>query len=175
MRASWAARDTLEPAEAIRVLVHYVDALSQTGSTEKALAPMDTLLRIAPDDMEALARVALVTFENGSPKRSAELFRDLLSRFSSRMGDSERGQAQYRLGESLRQIGSLEEAKKPLEEATDLDPGNAAPLIALAKIYESEAKWAEVIKVKTPPLGRGDGRPARRATAPRLAIFPTTS
>ncbi|HEY3593945.1 MAG TPA: tetratricopeptide repeat protein, partial [Polyangiaceae bacterium] len=149
--------DTLERTEAIRVLVHYVDALSQTGSTEKALAPMDTLLRIAPDDMEALARVALVTFENGSPKRAAELFRDLLSRFSERMGESERGQAQYRLGEALRQTGNLDEAKKPLEEASDADPGNPAPLIALAKIYESEAKWTEVIKIKTRHLDVATG------------------
>ena len=141
--------DTLERAEAIRVLVHYVDALSQTGSTEKALAPMDTLLRIAPDDLEALERVAQVTFENGSPKRAAELFRDLLSRFAERMSEAQRGQAQYRLGESLRQLGNLEEAKKPLEEAADADPSNAAPLIALSKIYESEEKWPEVIKIKT--------------------------
>lgn len=149
--------DTLERAEAIRVLVHYVDALSQTGSTEKALAPMDTLLRIAPDDMQALERVALVTFENGSPKRAAELFQDLLERFGSRMSEHERGQAQYRLGEALRQVGNLADAKKPLEEAADADPSNAAPLIALAKIYEAEEKWNEVIKVKTRHLDVASG------------------
>jgi tetratricopeptide (TPR) repeat protein len=149
--------DTLERAEAIRVLVHYVDALSQTGSTEKALAPMDTLLRIAPDDMQALERVALVTFENGSPKRATELFQDLLERFGSRMSEHERGQAQYRLGEALRQIGNLADAKKPLEDAADADPGNAAPLIALAKIYEAEEKWNDVIKVKTRHLDVASG------------------
>lgn len=149
--------DTLERAEAIRVLVHYVDALSQTGSTEKALAPMDTLLRIAPDDQEALERVALVTFENGSPKRAAELFRDLLARFGERMSESERGKAQYRLGEALRQIGSIAEAKQPLEDAADADPSNAAPLSALAKIYESEGKWPEVIKAKTRQLDIATG------------------
>jgi tetratricopeptide (TPR) repeat protein/tRNA A-37 threonylcarbamoyl transferase component Bud32 len=149
--------DTLERSEAIRVLVHYVDALSQTGSTEKALAPMDTLLRIAPDDLEALERVAQVTFENGSPKRAAELFRDLLSRFAERMSEAQRGQAQYRLGESLRQTGNLAEAKKPLEDAADADPSSPAPLIALSKIYESEEKWAEVIKVKTRHLDVATG------------------
>ena len=91
--------DTLERSEAIRVLVHYVDALSQTGSEER-WRQCFALLRLAPDDMEALARVALVTFENSSPKRAAELFDDLLSRFGSRMSDVERGQAQYRLGRS---------------------------------------------------------------------------
>ena len=149
--------DTLDRPEAIRVLVRYVDALSQTGSTEKALAPMDTLLRIAPDDKEALERVALVTFENASPKRAAELFTDLLARFGSRMSDVERGQAQYRLGEALRQLGQLDVAKKPLEEAADADPSHAAPLVSLAKIYESQEKWQDVIKVKTRHLDVATG------------------
>jgi tetratricopeptide (TPR) repeat protein len=149
--------DTLERAEAIRVLVRYVDALSQTGSTEKALAPMDTLLRIAPDDVQALERVAQVTFENASPKRAAELFRDLLTRFGERMTEHERGQAQYRLGESLRQLGSLDDAKKPLEDAADADPSSAAPLVALGKIYQSEEKWNDVIKVKTRHLDIASG------------------
>jgi tetratricopeptide (TPR) repeat protein len=144
--------DTLERAEAVRVLVRYVDALSQTGSTEKALAPMDTLLRIAPDDLQALERVALVTFENGSPGRAAELFTDMLARFSSRMSVTERGAAQYRLGEALRQLGKLEDAKKPLEEAADADPSSSLPLIALAKIHEAEGKWTDVIKLKTRQL-----------------------
>jgi tetratricopeptide (TPR) repeat protein len=149
--------DTLERTEAIRVLVRYVDALSQTGSTEKALAPMDTLLRIAPDDMEALERVAQVTFENGSPKRAAELFRDLLARFGSRLGDGQRGQAFYRLGESLRLSGELEQARAPLEEAADADPSSPAPLIALSKILEAEEKWNDVIKVKTRHLDIASG------------------
>jgi tetratricopeptide (TPR) repeat protein/tRNA A-37 threonylcarbamoyl transferase component Bud32 len=149
--------DMLERAEAIRVLVRYVDALSQTGSTEKALAPMDTLLRIAPDDVQALERVAQVTFENGSPKRAAELFADLLARFGERLSEHERGQAQYRLGESLRQLGNLADAKKPLEDAADADPSSAAPLVALAKIYQSEEKWSDVIKVKTRHLDIASG------------------
>lgn len=152
--------DTLERSDAIRVLVRYVDALSQTGSTEQALAPMDTLLRLAPDDMEALERVALVTFEHGSPARAAELFSDLLTRFGTRLAAAERGRAQYRLGEALRRQGNLAEAKKPLEEAADLEPSSALPLVALAKIYEGEENWVEVIKVKTRHLdiATGDAR-----------------
>ncbi len=149
--------DTLERAEAIRVLVRYVDALSQTGSTEKALAPMDTLLRIAPDDAQALERVALVTFENGSPGRAAELFTDLLARFGTRLTETERGAAQYRLGESLRQLGKLSEAQKPLEDAADADPSSPLPLVALAKVYEAEEKWAAAIKLKTRHLDVATG------------------
>jgi tetratricopeptide (TPR) repeat protein len=152
--------DSLDKKAAARLLVRYVDALSQTGSTEQALAPMDTLLRIAPDDSDALARVAQVTFEHGSPKRAAELYHDLLSRFGKAMPTEARGKAQYRYGEALRLDGDLEASLAPLSEASDLDPSAPEPLVALAKLYETQEKWAEVIKVKTRNLdiATGDDR-----------------
>jgi tetratricopeptide (TPR) repeat protein len=149
--------DSLDKKEAIRLLVRYVDALSQTGSTEKALAPMDTLLRIAPDDSDALARVARVTFEHGSPKRAAELYQDLLARFSSALPSEARVTAQYRYGEALRLSGELEASLEPLIEASDLDPSASEPLVAQALVYEAQEKWSEVIKVKTRHLDIATG------------------
>jgi tetratricopeptide (TPR) repeat protein len=149
--------DSLDKKEAARLLVRYVDALNQTGSTEKALAPMDTLLRIAPDDSDALARVAQVTFEHGSPKRAAELYQDLLMRFGKSLSSEARVKAHYRYGESLRVSGDNERSLAPLEEASDLDPSASEPLVSLAKVYESQEKWAEVIKVKTRHLDIATG------------------
>ena len=60
LRAPANRADKLDKADATRVLVRYVDSLYKTGSSEKALAPMDELLKIAPNDAEALARVARV-------------------------------------------------------------------------------------------------------------------
>ncbi|HEY4106159.1 MAG TPA: tetratricopeptide repeat protein, partial [Polyangiaceae bacterium] len=149
--------DSLEKKEATRLLVRYVDALSQTGSTEKALAPMDTLLRIAPDDSEALERVAQVTFEHGAPKRAAELYKDLLARFDTVLAGESRVRAHYRYGEALRLSGDLAGALAPLQEAADLDPSASEPLFALAKLFEAQEKWAEVIKVKTRHLDIASG------------------
>ena len=81
--------ESLEKPEATRLLVRYVDALAQSGSTEQALAPMDTLFRLAPDDPAALERVAQVTYEHGSPVRAAELYGNLINRFASAL-DSDR-------------------------------------------------------------------------------------
>ncbi|HYQ27437.1 MAG TPA: tetratricopeptide repeat protein, partial [Polyangiaceae bacterium] len=149
--------DSLDKKEAARLLVRYVDALSQTGSTEKALAPMDTLLRIAPDDSDALARVAQVSFEHGSPKRAAELYRDLLTRFSQVLAFDIRVKAHFRYGEALRLSGDIEGSLGPLNEASDLDPSASEPLVALAKVYEAQEKWGEVIKVKTRHLDSATG------------------
>ena len=149
--------DSLDKKEAARILVRYVDALSQTGSTEKALAPMDTLLRIAPDDSDALARVAQVSFEHGSPKRAAELYKDLLARFSQVLSAEARVKAHFRYGESLRLAGDIEGSLASLNEASDLDPSASEPLVALAKVYEAQEKWGEVIKVKTRHLDSATG------------------
>jgi tetratricopeptide (TPR) repeat protein/tRNA A-37 threonylcarbamoyl transferase component Bud32 len=152
--------DLLEKSEAARVLVRYVDALSQSGSTEKALAPMDTLLRIAPDDAQALERVAQVTFENGSPVRAAELYKDLLTRFDATLKGEARARAQYRYGEALRKSGDVKGALAVLEEAADLAPTSGEPLVGLSAANEALERWEEVIRVKTRHLdiAHGDER-----------------
>lgn len=140
--------DSLDKKDATRVLERYVDTLSQTGSTEQALAPMDTLLRIAPDDFDAIGRVATVTFEHGSPARAAELYKDLLERFGKQQTGKDRALSLYRYGESLRKAGDLEKALAPLEESSELDPSLPEPLIALAAYWEAKEDWEKVLKVK---------------------------
>jgi tetratricopeptide (TPR) repeat protein/tRNA A-37 threonylcarbamoyl transferase component Bud32 len=149
--------DGLDKKDATRVLVHYVDALNQSGSTEKALPVVDTLLRLAPDDAEALERVAAVTFEHGAPARAAELFESYLDRFGARLSDEQKSLALYRRGEALRRSGDAAAAKQWLEEAADADLANAAPLIALAKIFEAEEDWQAVVKVKSRQLDIASG------------------
>ncbi|HEY3234511.1 MAG TPA: tetratricopeptide repeat protein, partial [Polyangiaceae bacterium] len=148
--------DSLPKEEATRVLVRYVDALSQSGSSDKALAPVATLLRIAPEDIKALEHVARVTYEHGAPKRAAELYKELLARASS-LSDSDRGVALYRRGESLRRSGDAKDAIEPLEEASDLDPSSAEPLISLAKAFEELGRWDQVVKVKNRHMDLAQG------------------
>jgi tetratricopeptide (TPR) repeat protein len=149
--------DSLPKPTAVRVLVRYVDALAKTASTEKALVPVDTLLRIAPDDSEALARVAQLTFAHGSPRRAAELYEDLLKRFDTTLHGRERAVALYRYGEALRRSDRPEPALVPLEEASDLDPSSELPLVALGLAYEKLEAWDKVIKAKTRHLDVASG------------------
>ena len=149
--------DKLDRADATRVLVRYVDALYKTGSTEKALAPMDELLKIAPNDAEALARVSRVSFDHGDPKRAYELYRELLGRFRERLTQSQEADSLYRLGESARRAGFLEFAFPPLAEAADLDPTSPEPLAALAKLYQAAGDWENVVKMKSRRLDVADG------------------
>lgn len=149
--------DSLDKKDATRVLVRYVDALSKTGSTEQALAPMDTLLRIAPDDMDAIGRVALVTHEHGSATRAAELYRDYLERFGKQLNSAERATSLSRYGDALRKSDKLDQALEVLQEAIDLDPEAAAPLEALCSVYEAKQDWEGAIKIKTRHLDIADG------------------
>jgi tetratricopeptide (TPR) repeat protein len=149
--------EALPRTEAVRILVSFVDALSQSGSTEKALVPMDTLLRLAPDDSAALERVAAVTFQHGAPARAAELYQDYLAKFPGELTETERALALYRLGESLRRGDKLEQAVAPLEEAADLVPNDPEPLVALARIFQALERWADVVRTKTRHLDLATG------------------
>ncbi|MFZ5894506.1 MAG: tetratricopeptide repeat protein [Myxococcota bacterium] len=140
-----------------RLLIRYVDSLAQTGSTEKALAAMDTLLRLAPDDAEALQRAAEVTFEHGSAARAAELFATLLERFGAGFDHHTRARILEHRGEALRRAGRPDEALAPLEEASELDSSAVGALVALAKVHEAAGRWNEVIKVKTRRLDSASG------------------
>lgn len=152
--------EALGEDEAIRVLIRYVDALSNAGSTDKALGPMATLLRLAPDHEEALARVAQVTFEHGDPERAAELLQSYLDRFGAQFKDAKRALATYRLGEALRRAGQTDAAIDRLEEACELDPGLTAPLQALAAAHAAAENWTAVMWAKSRHLdvAQGDER-----------------
>ncbi len=140
--------EMLEPSMAKRLLTRYVDAAARSGSTDKALAAGDALLRLAPDDCDALLRVTLVIFEHGDPKRSVELHYSLLERFADQLDLPTQAVVSYRYGESLRRAGHIEEARQQLEEASDLDPSAVAPLKAMAILHAEREDWEEVLRIK---------------------------
>ncbi len=149
--------DSLGEERAVPVLIRYVDALAKSGSTENALAAMDTLLRLAPENPEALARVAAVTFEHGSAKRAGELYYDYLTRFADDISDRERADATYRLGEAYRKSGEVDAAIQALKDATDMDPGAEEPLVALAQAYLDKENYPEAVRTKTEHLDIASG------------------
>ena len=141
--------ESIDKADQKRVIVRYVDSLARSGdSTQKAVHPVEVLLGISPDDPEAIAHAALVIFDHGEAQRSYELHHDLLQRFGDALLGQDRAQALYRLGESARRVGQLDEALNALLEAADMDPGAGAPLVSLASVYEAKGDWENVVKAK---------------------------
>lgn len=149
--------ETLGEAQAVPVLIRYVDALNRAGSTANALTAMDVLLRLAPDNAEAVGRVATVTFEHGAPKRAAELLYEYLTRFGATLSDRDRAVSTYHLGESYRKSGDPKAAIAALESAAELDPGAADPLIALAAVYSDLGDFASAVRAKNQHLDVATG------------------
>ncbi len=148
--------DTLPPEMAIRVLSRYMDAAARAGSTDKAMAASDALLRLAPDNCQALLRVTQVIFDHGDPKRAVELHYSLLERFAEELDLTTQALVSFRYGESLRRAGHTEEALQQLEEAADLDPSAAAPLKALAHLHADRGDWEQVLRIKNRHLDIAD-------------------
>jgi tetratricopeptide (TPR) repeat protein/predicted Ser/Thr protein kinase len=138
--------EALERDRLARALLRYAEALGRAGTPEKAVQPMEQLLKLSPD-RGAVKHAAEVLFAHGSPERAAEVYADLAATSQSETGEA-RAELLYRQGESLRRSGRLDRALEPLEEAVELAPSGAAPWIALSKIHEAEGRWSDAIKVK---------------------------
>lgn len=165
---------SLPKDDAVRVLVRFIEAFGKSAASRTSspsvrdVAPSSTNMRasspaithpkitgalevlqeLAPNDPEAHGRVARVVFEHGDPSTAEKLYAALLEKHGASLSHAERADALYRLGESKRKNGELDEAIAPLREACDVDPSNPFPLQALAKIYEEKGDFEEVLRSK---------------------------
>jgi len=159
---------SLPKEDAVRALVRFVESYgrsaaalaSSPSATGRDSAPLvseshpriasalQALEEIAPDDSDALARVARVMFDSGNMNAARLAYERLLGRGGKELSRTDRADAQWRLGEALRRMGELDKAVDLLREAADGDPGNPAPLNALARVYEQSGDWEEFTRTK---------------------------
>ena len=128
------------------VSVRCGDAFRHLEQFDKAQRAYLNAKAFASDDREVLERVAEVTFDMGAPDEAAELYRDVVKQFGKDLVGGEKGRVLWRFGESLRQAGNHDEAKKVLDEAAELMPDDPAPLTSLKKLYADQKKWDEVVR-----------------------------
>ncbi|HVY49072.1 MAG TPA: tetratricopeptide repeat protein, partial [Minicystis sp.] len=140
--------DALPKDQGLKLLIRYVDALSKSGSTEKAIGTVKSMLALAPDSPDALLRAAKVNLDAGNAKAAAELY-EALAWHSDKLSHEERAEAMLRHGEAKMKSGDLDGAIQPLNEAADLAPDSAAPINLLCKVYEQKKDWEEVVRIKT--------------------------
>ncbi len=121
------------------------DAFRKIANFDKAQRAYLNAKAFAPGDREVLERLAEVTFESGAADEAAEMYRDILTTVGKDLVGSDRGRIVYRVGESLRRSNQLDEAKTSLEEAAQLLPGQAEPLLSLKQVYEAKSEWEKVV------------------------------
>lgn len=149
--------ETLPREWAARVMRRFVEGLVKSDATERAVRSCDQLLELGKDDVESFVLAGRVLFEHGDPKRAFQVHQELLDRFGAKLVGTDKSEALYRHGESARRSGDALTAIKSLSEASDMDPTAAAPLQALAKVYETKGDWEEVIRVKSRRLDVASG------------------
>ncbi len=119
--------DALPKEQGVTLLIRYMDALSKSGSAEKALGSVKTLLALAPDDPAAITRAARVSLDAGKGKESAALYEDLTAHFGDKLATEEKADVMLRFGEARLKAGDADGAVGPLNEAADLAAGLARP------------------------------------------------
>lgn len=137
----------LTPELARDVSVKAGDAFSKLREFGKAQRAYLTARASAPNDRQVQERVASVTFDSGSFDEAAELYRSVIKNFGNALVGHERGEVVYRLGESLRLSGALDEAIAPLEEAVSLLADAAEPARSLRTLYGQKSNWKKAVAV----------------------------
>jgi tetratricopeptide (TPR) repeat protein len=152
--------EALGQDDARRMLLRYIDALAKSGSTEVAKGAVPTLLALAGDDPEAVARAGRVLLDAGEPARAAELFGRLTGELGAGLSVAERTRALTDYGKALRLAGKLDESLVPLTEAADLSPDALEPIAELAALHAAHGRWDEVLAIKQRrlDLAQGDER-----------------
>ncbi|WP_437291724.1 protein kinase domain-containing protein [Sorangium sp. So ce406] len=140
--------DALPREQGLKLLFRYVDALSKSGSSGKAIGTVKALLALAPDDPAAISRAAKVNLDAGRAREAAELYAGLVERFGAGLPERERADALLRLGEARLAAGDPGGAVGPLNEAADLTPESPAPLALLSRVFEAKGDWEEVVRLK---------------------------
>lgn len=141
--------DAMPKDQGVGLLIRYVDALSKSGGTEKAIGITKTLVSMAPDDPAALTRAARVNLDAGKNKEAAEVYEDLIKRFGDKLPPDEKAEVMLRFGEAKLKSGDPDGAVAPLNEAADLAPESPVPLQLLVKVYEAKKDFEEVVRLKT--------------------------
>ncbi len=154
--------DALPKADAVRMLMRYIDALARTGSTEQAKTSVHALLELAPDDPEALQRAARVRLDCGDGSGAVELYEQIRARFIDELPDDAKANVLLNHGKALRIAGRVVEALDPLLEAADLAPDSIEPIDELCRCYEAQDNWDEVVRIKQRRLDVASGEERAR-------------
>ncbi len=141
--------DALPKALSQRTVMRYIESLSKSGSTAKALGSIEALLQHSSDSPEARLAYARVYLDGGEAKKAAELYGNVLTEFDDKLSMKMRADALLGLGSARMKTGELDLAIAPLSEAADLDPESNAAIDALSKVYEEKGAFEEVIRIKT--------------------------
>jgi tetratricopeptide (TPR) repeat protein len=158
---------TLPLEDAVRALVRFVESVgrgaaaasghSLTEVHPRVTAALEWLEQLAPGDAASASRVARVLFEYGNAETARRAYTRLLELHGTTMAPEDLADAEWRLGESLRRLGLLDQAVDRLTVAADLDPTSSAPLVALAKVYEATGDWEEFTRIKRRRLDMATG------------------
>jgi len=126
IRTAWSQLD----GDSLEVRYHLVDMLEMMpGREEEARRALEEIIRIAPEDAQAVGRLARVALVQGDTAAADSL----IVRYATLEKDGLKVHAGS--GQLLEYAARFDEARDAYREALRLDPGNAALLDLLARTY----------------------------------------
>jgi tetratricopeptide (TPR) repeat protein len=138
------ASDTSDPDRLAALVPELVPLLEARHAPERALALVERLLAVRPDDASALATAARLQEALGFADRRLET----LQRLDPLLEGAARAANRRALAALQRAAGDVEGAIASLEAAAESDPDDVESLSALVEHYEGADRLADVARVQ---------------------------
>jgi tetratricopeptide (TPR) repeat protein len=134
--------------EGLHLALRFGEALARSGEEARALEAFRVARDIAPEDREALQRVAHATFQAGVHGEAKSLYEDLLARFGEALEPAARLRALLELSEASARTRDLGGATKAAHDALELDPRSVKALDLACAAHAEEGRFDEVVRFK---------------------------
>ncbi|MBI5516486.1 MAG: tetratricopeptide repeat protein [Deltaproteobacteria bacterium] len=134
--------------EGLHLVLRYGEALARSGDGVRALDAFRVARDIAPEDREALQRVAHATFQAGVYTEAKSLYEDLLRRYGAELEPGPKLEALLELAEASQKTADLPAAVKASHDALELDARSVKALDLACAAHGEEGRWDEVVRYK---------------------------
>jgi tetratricopeptide (TPR) repeat protein len=138
--------ETLEQSEAAELSRLYVQALIESGATEKALVMVDGLRRFFADDASTLLAIAELAVKNEAPEQAHALARELLESRGRALSGAELALAERICGQALLALGQHEQAIAAFDRALVAEPLELSPLDGIAKAHLARGRYDQALE-----------------------------
>jgi len=120
---------------------------NELKSPDSALPVLERAYRLSPEDLQVVEPLAELYYSAGRLKEALPLYRVLVERTGKGRRTKDLGRIHYRLGSIAEKQGDIAKALEQYNAAYGIDAGHLPTLIALGRLYMTQADWEKARRI----------------------------
>jgi tetratricopeptide (TPR) repeat protein len=157
LEAVVAQADALPEDELADTVFAYIDSLAKSDATDRALGVADQHIDVLAASASSLVRLAEISSEHGSPRRTIEIVERLVGEHEGTLSPNEEALGRRLAGLAHKKLGSDGHALAELDRSMRLDPEARPTLQALAALHVELGDFRSAIDVRRRDIELAEG------------------